>query len=103
MDANIANAVKVKLNEKVPASLQITGYLFNSGIQSMLIEGGAKALNHFISTGLWDEARIFTGEKYFKGGVKAPMIHGTLFSKTIFSGSSLEINLKNGSIGYNKD
>jgi len=97
MDANIANAIKVKLNDSVPSSLQIAEYLFNSGIQSMLIEGGAKVLNHFISTGLWDEARLFTGEKYFKGGVKAPLIHGTLFSRTVFSGSSLEIYLKNGS------
>ena len=92
-NANIANAIKVKLNDNVPSSLQISEYLFNSGIQSLIIEGGAKVLNHFISTGLWDEARIFTGEKYFNEGVKAPVIKGALFSRTIFSGSSLEIYL----------
>jgi diaminohydroxyphosphoribosylaminopyrimidine deaminase/5-amino-6-(5-phosphoribosylamino)uracil reductase len=97
MDANIANAVKVKLNYNVPSSLQIAGYLFNSGIQSLLIEGGAQVFNHFISTGLWDEARIFTGENYFKGGVKAPLIHGMLSSRTIFSGSSLKIYSKDRS------
>lgn len=94
MDANIAKAVKVKLNDNVPSSLQIAGYLFSAGIQSLLIEGGAKLLNHFISNGLWDEARVFTGGSYFKGGVKAPLIQGTLLSRTIFSGSSLEIYLR---------
>lgn len=94
MNANIAKAVKVRLDDNVPSSLQIAGYLFSAGIQSLLIEGGAKVLNHFISNGLWDEARVFTGGNYFKGGVKAPLIHGTLLSRTIFSGSSLEIYLR---------
>ncbi|MDP3001737.1 MAG: bifunctional diaminohydroxyphosphoribosylaminopyrimidine deaminase/5-amino-6-(5-phosphoribosylamino)uracil reductase RibD [Bacteroidales bacterium] len=94
MNANIAKAIKVRLDDNVPSSLQIAGYLFSAGIQSLLIEGGAKVLNHFISNGLWDEARVFTGGNYFKGGVKAPLIHGTLLSRTIFSGSSLEIYLR---------
>ena len=50
-------------------------------------------LNHFISNGLWDEARIFSGEKYFEGGVPAPVLAGKLFSKTQFSSSLLEIYL----------
>ncbi len=94
MNANIAKAVKVKLDDNVPSSLQIAGYLFSAGIQSLLIEGGTKVLNHFISNGLWDEARVFSGENYFKGGVKAPLIHGALLSRTIFSGSSLGIYLR---------
>jgi diaminohydroxyphosphoribosylaminopyrimidine deaminase/5-amino-6-(5-phosphoribosylamino)uracil reductase len=97
MDTDIANAVKVKLNNNVPSSHQIVEYLFNSGIQSLLVEGGAKVLTHFISTWLWDEARIFTGENYFIGGVKAPTINGTLLSRTIFSGSSLETYLNSAS------
>jgi len=60
----------------------------------LLIEGGAQVLNHFISTGWWDEARIFTGENYFKDGVKAPQMYGARLSRTVFSGSSLEIYLK---------
>jgi len=94
MDSTIAGALKVKLNDDIPSSHQIAEYLFNSGIQSLMIEGGAKVLNHFISTGLWDEARIFKGKNYFKKGIKAPQIHDVLFSKTTFSGSTLEIYLK---------
>ncbi len=96
-DKAIPDTVKIILKENVPSAVQISGYLRSSGIQSLFIEGGAEVINHFISTGLWDEARIFTGVDYFKGGVKAPLINGTLFSKTVFSGSSLEIYLRNGS------
>ncbi len=48
-------------------------------------------LNHFISLGLWDEARIFYGDQIYKDGVKAPEIDGKLFLKTKFSKSTLEI------------
>jgi diaminohydroxyphosphoribosylaminopyrimidine deaminase / 5-amino-6-(5-phosphoribosylamino)uracil reductase len=96
-NAIIPKAVMVMLKKNLPSSIQIAEYLNYSGIQSLFIEGGAEVLNHFISTGLWDEARIFTGKDYFKEGVKAPLIPGVLFSKTVFSGSSLEIYLKNGS------
>jgi len=96
-DAEIRNGVKVILEESEPSSVQISRYLYSCGIQSLFIEGGADVLNHFISTGLWDEARIFRGKDYFRNGVKAPLINGILSSKTFFSGSSLEIYLKNGS------
>jgi diaminohydroxyphosphoribosylaminopyrimidine deaminase / 5-amino-6-(5-phosphoribosylamino)uracil reductase len=87
---------KVILLEDRSPSLQISDYLYSTGIQSLFIEGGAEVLSHFISTGLWDEARIFTGEEYFIEGVKAPKIDGILFSKKVFSRSSLEVYLKNG-------
>jgi diaminohydroxyphosphoribosylaminopyrimidine deaminase/5-amino-6-(5-phosphoribosylamino)uracil reductase len=93
-NSDVSNAVKVILNDDTPSALQITEYLFRTGIQSLLIEGGAKVLDHFISNGMWDEARVFTGENYFNGGVKAPLIHGTLLSRTIFRGSSLAIFLR---------
>jgi len=92
-DADIPGALKIKLDGNIPACRQIAQYLFNSGIQSLLIEGGAKVLSHFISNSLWDEARIFTGEEYFEKGVMAPVITGTLLSKSVFSSSILEIYL----------
>ena len=96
-DLAIPDTVKVVLKKNVSSSVQISDYLYSSGIQSLFIEGGAEVLNHFISTGLWDEARIFTGKDFFRAGVKAPTVNGALFSKTVFSGSTLEIYLKNGS------
>lgn len=48
--------------------------LYLQDIQSVIIEGGASTLTTFIEAGLWDEARIFTGETYLKKGIRAPMI-----------------------------
>jgi diaminohydroxyphosphoribosylaminopyrimidine deaminase / 5-amino-6-(5-phosphoribosylamino)uracil reductase len=94
----IPGALKVVLDNKIPACRQVVQYLYDSGIQSLLIEGGTQVLDHFISNRLWDEARIFTGEKYFGGGVAAPVVRGKLFSKTIFSSSILEIYLNEVSV-----
>jgi diaminohydroxyphosphoribosylaminopyrimidine deaminase/5-amino-6-(5-phosphoribosylamino)uracil reductase len=92
-DTEIPKVKKVKLDKSISSSLQIAEYLFNSGIQSLFIEGGASVLNHFISTGMWDEARIFTGMKDFKEGVRAPVLNGIHLSSTDFHGSSLGIYL----------
>ena len=45
-------------------------------IQSVIIEGGAHTLTSFINEGLWDEARVFTGETVLGRGIKAPCING---------------------------
>ena len=96
-ESEVPGAQKIRLENKIPACRQIVQYLYDSGIQSLFIEGGAEVLNHFLTCGLWDEARIFTGEKYFGEGVPAPVIHGNLLSKTIFSSSILEIYLNSPS------
>jgi len=85
--------VKVKLEEEIPSSKQIIEYLNREGIQSLFIEGGAEVLRHFLSEGLWDEARIFTGKKHFNGGLKAPAVKGVNISRTNFEGSLLEVFL----------
>jgi diaminohydroxyphosphoribosylaminopyrimidine deaminase/5-amino-6-(5-phosphoribosylamino)uracil reductase len=94
-EARVPGATMVVLQKNKTSSIQICEYLYSLNIQSLFIEGGAEVLNHFISTGLWDEARIFTGSDLFIEGVKSPLISGVLYSGTVFSGSSLEIYLKN--------
>ena len=89
----IGDAVTMKLDATRSSAIQIVEYLFTSGLQSVLIEGGAKVLNHFISCGLWDEARIFRGQQMFNNGVKAPCIEGTPSRRMLFSRSSLEVLL----------
>lgn len=84
------NAVKVELKKDSPAAVQIARYLYDNGLQSLFIEGGAQVLSHFISTGLWDEARIFTGNVDFRRGVKAPGIKGKQISMVSFDLSRLE-------------
>jgi diaminohydroxyphosphoribosylaminopyrimidine deaminase/5-amino-6-(5-phosphoribosylamino)uracil reductase len=89
-DAEISDTIFMKLNRSTSAALQISDYLYSNDIQSVLIEGGARVLGHFISAGLWDEARIFFGKDYFKSGIKAPELAGVIISQTIFSRSLLK-------------
>jgi diaminohydroxyphosphoribosylaminopyrimidine deaminase / 5-amino-6-(5-phosphoribosylamino)uracil reductase len=53
---------------------QILNVLYDKKITSLIVEGGTHTLQSFISKQLWDEARVFTGNKYFKEGMKAPEI-----------------------------
>ncbi len=62
---------------------QIIDVLFTYHIQSIIIEGGAKTLQTFIDANLWDEARIFTGNRPFKNGIKAPKLKACHLLKTI--------------------
>jgi diaminohydroxyphosphoribosylaminopyrimidine deaminase / 5-amino-6-(5-phosphoribosylamino)uracil reductase len=82
------------LNKNEISAFQIADFLYSAGIQSLFIEGGGMVLNHFILNGLWDEARIFTGQDFFRNGVEAPALKGRLFSKTEFAMSRLEIYLR---------
>ena len=50
----------------------IINELYNRNIQSVIIEGGIEVLNSFIGNELWDEARVFIGNKHFAGGLLAP-------------------------------
>lgn len=52
--------------------------LYLQDVQSLIIEGGAYTLNSFIQAGLWDEARVFTGQVTLKSGIKAPKINGII-------------------------
>ena len=54
----------------VPA--QIAEWLYNQGVQSLMVEGGAKTLQSFIDAGLWDEIRVETVPVVVSGGTKAP-------------------------------
>ena len=65
--------------------------LYLQDIQSVIIEGGAKTLNSFIDAGLWDEARIFTGETVLNNGIKAPGIEGVITDEVLSGTDRLKI------------
>lgn len=48
--------------------------LYDAKVQSLIVEGGAKLLNTFIDKGLWDEARVITGNKVIEHGIVAPVL-----------------------------
>lgn len=64
--------ITIPFDEYLPE--HILGELYRRQVQSLIIEGGAKLITSFIEAELWDEARVFTGQKYFHAGVVAPKI-----------------------------
>jgi diaminohydroxyphosphoribosylaminopyrimidine deaminase/5-amino-6-(5-phosphoribosylamino)uracil reductase len=65
--------------------------LYLQDIQSVIIEGGAYTLNTFIDAGVWDEARVFTGETTLTTGIKAPKINGIIAEEIPSGTDSLQI------------
>ncbi|MDT8414715.1 MAG: bifunctional diaminohydroxyphosphoribosylaminopyrimidine deaminase/5-amino-6-(5-phosphoribosylamino)uracil reductase RibD [Flavobacteriaceae bacterium] len=57
---------------------QIANILYSHGLQSVIVEGGAKTLQSFIDAELWDEARIFTGNTCLQDGISTPKFTGKL-------------------------
>ena len=53
---------------------EILADLYQRGIQSLLVEGGAELLQSFINKGLWDEARIETAPLCLKQGLAVPSL-----------------------------
>lgn len=53
---------------------QIVQLLYQTEIQSVIIEGGRQTLQTFIDENIWDEARVFVGNIQFGAGIKAPII-----------------------------
>lgn len=89
--AKLPGAVMVRLDSEADAANQISSYLYENEIQSVLVEGGAQTINHFISNDLWDEARIFSGLATFRDGIRAPVINGKIAATTGYGLSSLKI------------
>ncbi|MFQ5447250.1 MAG: bifunctional diaminohydroxyphosphoribosylaminopyrimidine deaminase/5-amino-6-(5-phosphoribosylamino)uracil reductase RibD, partial [Saprospiraceae bacterium] len=52
--------------------------LYEHNKSSLVVEGGAVTLQHFLSAGLWDEAWVFTGESILGQGIAAPVIPGSM-------------------------
>lgn len=74
--ASEANVEFIKIKSPDQIIEQIIHELYNREIQSIIIEGGAKVLNLFITKNLWDEEKRFVGEIHLRSGVKAPKTIG---------------------------
>jgi diaminohydroxyphosphoribosylaminopyrimidine deaminase/5-amino-6-(5-phosphoribosylamino)uracil reductase len=101
VDTFIFNAIKTSFDGKnkyialedfkryVPQYILYQLYL--QDIQSVIIEGGAVTLNSFIAAGLWDEARLFTGESILKQGVRSPEISGKIIERVVLGPDNLQV------------
>jgi len=79
------------INFNQPIAEQICDILHANNINSVIIEGGRQTLQTFIDENIWDEARVFTGNKTFNNGVEAPKLKGRLISKEQILNDSLKI------------
>lgn len=68
---SLADYIRINFSKDIIP--QICKELYSRNIQSVIIEGGAMLLQTFIDSGIWDEARVFTGPVQFSTGVKAPV------------------------------
>ena len=70
---------------------QILKDLWEEGIQSVLVEGGARTLNTFKESGYWDEARIIQGPALLGEGLPAPGLKGRLVDSWDLDGDRIRI------------
>ena len=78
----------IYLEENIEEILQD---LYSRGIQSLLVEGGARLLQSFIDKGLWDEARLETAPFCLGEGVSAPILKDEqLESKQNYGGQIIQ-------------
>lgn len=78
--AGISNLEIITLDFAKGIENQILKELAERQIVSVMIEGGAAFITSFVKKGLWDEARIFIGNKFFGEGIAAPTLIGELCS-----------------------
>lgn len=75
------NLTYVKINDTKTLLQEVLYELYKRNIQSVIVEGGATLLQSFIDHNLWDEARVFVGNRKFKSGLKAPSVKGNLIAE----------------------
>jgi diaminohydroxyphosphoribosylaminopyrimidine deaminase/5-amino-6-(5-phosphoribosylamino)uracil reductase len=81
--------IKIDFNEN--STEQIVAFLYESQIQSVIIEGGRKTLQTFIDSNLWDEARVFLAKINLENGTKAPILNVKKHTKQAIKNDTLLI------------
>ena len=75
-------------NDIIP---QMMDTLYNENITSVIVEGGRKVLESFITKNYWDEAHIFTAKKFFHKGIPAPAFNGALVASEVLDEDELYV------------
>lgn len=85
----IGNLSYLKIKSMTPKD--ILDALFSLHIQSVLIEGGAKTLQSFMDTQLWDEAIQIIGQSTIEDGTAAPHLSGQLIDEKSLCGDRIKL------------
>lgn len=70
------NVTYIKIDFEADVIQQILQQLGSFDIQSLIIEGGAKTLQHFIKGSYWNEAIIVKAATIWENGISAPQVFG---------------------------
>ena len=92
---NKAEYIKLDFNNKLIEN--VLNVLFKKNINSVIVEGGQMVLNSFIKSNLWDEARLLTGNKVFKTGLKSPEVPNAIETEQSEFGNDIMQDFINGS------
>ena len=87
-DEGQENLIFKKISEKNVLT-EMLADLYDQGLHSVIVEGGASTIYSFIRAGLWDEARVFVAPKKFEKGVRAPVIEGSPVGEEIIKEDKL--------------
>ena len=91
LDAQTENLTYIKINFKDNIIPEILSQLYKNQIQSVIIEGGAKTLQHFIDASSWDEVRILRGTPNFENGIKSPQLQTKIKEQFTFGKDTVTI------------
>ena len=83
----------IKISKNNPIN-DILSKLYQFELNSVIIEGGASTIQHFIDESAWDEARVIEGNIKFQEGIISPKINRKKHS-------SLELNTDTIKTYYN--
>ena len=72
----------IKYNQDHGIINQLNAILYQRGIASLIVEGGATLINSFLKEGVWDEARVIVNQTMsINYGLKAPQLPNYVVSK----------------------
>jgi len=66
---------------------EVVDRLHSDGMQSVLVEGGKRTLESFISSGLWDEIRVVRSPRVLGSGMPSPELPGAARSEAFDFGT----------------
>ncbi len=93
IDKNEKNLRFIKIDFNSSVVEQILNHLYAMKIISVIVEGGADTLRHFIDENRWDEARIIKTEKVIDSGILAPVLPFATGKHTMVGSDKLEVVL----------
>lgn len=74
---------------------QISRFLYERELQSVIVEGGQRLLQSFIDQEAWDEACVYIGHCWFGKGVRAPQFNCQPSESELLNDTQLQVFYRN--------